>query len=472
LAIDGGTFSVGQLVNAARLDFRSGSLNLTAGDLLVAEVGTFGSTLTIQAGNTLNVTAATNIGTGALITVSDNGTFTSGEMANDGELDLDGQTATVTVVGSLTNAGALRGQGRVAGAVTNTTTGSVLVDVGRRINFLGPAFTNAGHVSATGLPDNPAELVFDGTMTNIAGTGLITASSGRIRFNSAASNAGSLTIAGGDNHIYGPITNTGQIRVTGGATATFYGDVVQNGVLQVSESGTSTSVAVFLGSVTGSGGSTGDGDIFFEGQVSPGNSTGEVTYANNVFFNVGSRLQIELGGVAPGVQHDKIIVSGALQLGGELDVQLINGFMPLGGQSFTIATSSAGISGAFLSTSLPVVPGLTWQVDQTETDLVLSLTGVGMSADFDVNGNVDGNDFLRWQRGLGRINASREDGDANGDGMVDVADLDMWRSAAGGGGAAAALQSIPEPTALFLAATLAAGCVGGGSPRGRPRCGR
>ncbi len=52
-----------------------------------------------------------------------------------------------------------------------------------------------------------------------------------------------------------------------------------------------------------------------------------------------------------------------------------------------------------------------------------------VSADFDEDGVIDGNDFLTWQRGLGASGgASRGDGDANGDGAVNASDLGVWRS--------------------------------------------
>jgi hypothetical protein len=46
------------------------------------------------------------------------------------------------------------------------------------------------------------------------------------------------------------------------------------------------------------------------------------------------------------------------------------------------------------------------------------------SADFDQDGDVDGRDFLAWQRGFGTlINATLDQGDANGDGAVNADDL-------------------------------------------------
>ena len=50
------------------------------------------------------------------------------------------------------------------------------------------------------------------------------------------------------------------------------------------------------------------------------------------------------------------------------------------------------------------------------------------SADFNGDGNIDGRDFLAWQRGFGSAPATSEDGDANHDGVVSGADLVVWQN--------------------------------------------
>ncbi len=84
----------------------------------------------------------------------------------------------------------------------------------------------------------------------------------------------------------------------------------------------------------------------------------------------------------------------------------------------------------------------------------------GLAADFDADGDVDGADFLIWQRGLRSDGGTPAGGDANGDGAVNAADLAIWRNQFGPAPSAIALQrSVPEPPAgaLLWLAGLSAG---------------
>ena len=64
------------------------------------------------------------------------------------------------------------------------------------------------------------------------------------------------------------------------------------------------------------------------------------------------------------------------------------------------------------------------------------------AANFDSHGFVDGGDFLAWQRGFGRTapSAVQSDGDADGDGIVNARDLNVWQSQ---------YDVIADPTADF-----------------------
>jgi hypothetical protein len=76
---------------------------------------------------------------------------------------------------------------------------------------------------------------------------------------------------------------------------------------------------------------------------------------------------------------------------------------------------------------------------------------VPLQGDFDVDFDVDGDDFLAWQRGLGiTTGATVADGDADGDGAVDGDDLAIWKTNFSGGAAAGAVGAVPEPAGVVL----------------------
>jgi hypothetical protein len=76
------------------------------------------------------------------------------------------------------------------------------------------------------------------------------------------------------------------------------------------------------------------------------------------------------------------------------------------------------------------------------------------SADFDGDTDVDGSDFLVWQRGVELANgATRSQGNADGDEDVDSEDLAIWKSQFGSGstGGIHTVGVMPEPHGQLLA---------------------
>lgn len=73
------------------------------------------------------------------------------------------------------------------------------------------------------------------------------------------------------------------------------------------------------------------------------------------------------------------------------------------------------------------------------------------NADFDADGQVDGDDLLAWQRGAGVTTLAGSDhGDANHDGAVDGSDLAIWQNQYGSSPATQAVSAIPESTSVVL----------------------
>jgi hypothetical protein len=97
-----------------------------------------------------------------------------------------------------------------------------------------------------------------------------------------------------------------------------------------------------------------------------------------------------------------------------------------------------------------------------------ALPGQFDAGDYDDDGDVDGADFLLWQRTLGAVaNPAGSGADGSGNGFVDAADLVVWKGAFGSLAASSALMAVPEPASL--AASLVALAAGA---RALLSCGR
>lgn len=87
----------------------------------------------------------------------------------------------------------------------------------------------------------------------------------------------------------------------------------------------------------------------------------------------------------------------------------------------------------------------------SENTLASFLLSPNLSADFDEDGDVDGNDFLALQRGYGTpIGAQHAQGDADRDGDVDDDDLNLWETSFATL-AAVVPQTVPETSTALLA---------------------
>lgn len=75
------------------------------------------------------------------------------------------------------------------------------------------------------------------------------------------------------------------------------------------------------------------------------------------------------------------------------------------------------------------------------------------NADYDDDGDVDGADFLIWQKTLGSETELAADG--NQDGKVDAADLELWKTQFGASAASSAVVAVPEPVGTTIALAVA-----------------
>lgn len=75
--------------------------------------------------------------------------------------------------------------------------------------------------------------------------------------------------------------------------------------------------------------------------------------------------------------------------------------------------------------------------------------------DYDLDGDVDSNDYIAWKSMFGDAGTGLA-ADGNGDGIVNLADYSVWRDNLGAGStaASASLRAVPEPKTIGLTAML------------------
>jgi hypothetical protein len=194
------------------------------------------------------------------------------------------------------------------------------------------------------------------------------------------------------------------------------------------------------------------------GTLAPGHSAGTTTITGSYTQQFGGNLEIEIGFTPGAIGHDRVNVSSFAELHGELQLALLDGFVPGASSTFTILTAASGILGAFSN----IANGA--RLD-TIDDLGSFQVNYGAGSAFNPNHIVLSN-FL----------PNTLPGDFNDDGVVDGADFVMWRKvdlgpaayntwrqhfgeSLGGGSSADVFDgAVPEPSSsLALAASVIAG---------------
>jgi hypothetical protein len=346
------------------------------------------------------------------------------------DLDLSGGTAFAALGWTMTSAAHISGFGQLNGAVTGNATNQVTASGGALT--LGDANSNAGF-SFMGAVDVASGATLNLLDANAAELGSATTLAGGARLNSlngVVLSAGEAMTASGAAQVDGRFTNHGAVH---GPTAA--GEFL-----------------TFTDDVDGPGGFA--GNVLFSDGYSPGASPAQVSL-ERVAFDATAELSIELGGTTPGSQFDQVAVAGDATLGGQLTVSLIDGFTPSIGQTFAILTAD-DVDGTFATEVLPSVPGLILDVIYNPTSVVLTVSPA-FTADFDEDGDVDGEDLVQWQGDFGANDLS----DADDDGDSDGADFLAWQRQLGSGVLAApVIHAVPEPGGAALALVTLGGVIG------------
>ncbi|MBL9161668.1 MAG: autotransporter-associated beta strand repeat-containing protein [Planctomycetaceae bacterium] len=375
-------------------------------------------------------------------------------------LTFDGSAATV-LFGPLSGTGGVtkQGSGILSLRSSNTFTGDLLI-LGGAVGLFDNGALNAASPVAVGFGASGTLDLFG---QSVVVSGLTTAPGPTSAVvENGSSNVATLTVAVSaatpnvfagvirDDFAALNLTKTGAGVLTLSGSNTYTGaTTIEQGTLKVDGS-LARGVLVKSGAFLAGAGTIGQTVVVQAGgALAPGASAGRLTVGALTMQN-GATLNMEIGGLLPGSQHDQIDTAGldfgVLALNGTLSVSLINGFSPSAGQSFDLFNSSS-LSGAFDAITLPPLSnGLAWNTSQLYVTGALT---VAVNGDFDLDGDVDGHDFLAWQRNPG---------------VGNLADL---KSNFGFGtliAAAEAAAPAPEPSGLLLMALAALRCIAGRRP--------
>ncbi|MBA3484055.1 MAG: PEP-CTERM sorting domain-containing protein, partial [Pirellulales bacterium] len=170
-------------------------------------------------------------------------------------------------------------------------------------------------------------------------------------------------------------------------------------------------------------------------------------------------LHVEIGGTTPGTQLTQLFVTGGTaQLAGTLAAELVDAgglFAPELGDQFTILIAAGGVVGEFdwLVQPAGLPTGMLLELQYTANSVVLYVDST-YAADFDRDGDVDGDDLPRWLESFDNDNG----GDADNDGDSDGADFLVWHRQLGSVPAVPAGAAVPEPA---VPAVVATACLAG-----------
>ncbi|HJQ99505.1 MAG TPA: hypothetical protein VJ826_14415, partial [Candidatus Polarisedimenticolaceae bacterium] len=232
-----------------------------------------------------------------------------------------------------------------SGTTTWTSTGSLRFGTGGSIN-------NSGTWDCQG----------DGLLFAVASPGTFT--------NTAA---GVLKKTAGDaTGVSVPFANAGSVQAlassmqfSGGFTQTAGSTTLSGGTIS-----STTPLDIQGGTITGIG--TATASLANGGHAVPGLSIGTLALTGNYTQSASGSLDVQIGGHTAGTEYDQITVTGSATFAGAVNVTLANGFVPVGGDSFTLMTYASS-TGAFSTSSLPPLAQGCWRTFYNPTALVLEV---------------------------------------------------------------------------------------------------
>jgi hypothetical protein len=288
----------------------------------------------------------------------------------------------LNVSGDLTWSG-----GTMNGAGSTTVAGLASTISGTIGKVLNRTLTNTGTLAIT-TTDVSANFIFGtaggqpGHLVNtVSGTVNVTAGGDFIAStdpNSSIDNAGAWNIAGpvATSSMIGStiaFNNSGALNAVSGALSLDGNFLQTNGTTRLSGGAITTSSQLFFNGGDLSGAGTITGKVVNNGAtVLPGDTAaGVLIIAGDYTQGASGTLNVDIGGTAPGTQHDQLAVSGAVALGGKLAVNLVNGYSPSSSDVLKIVVAGTR-TGTFSSVTAPGM--LTANYTPTEVRLAIGTT--------------------------------------------------------------------------------------------------
>jgi T5SS/PEP-CTERM-associated repeat protein len=404
-----GNVTVGSTGTGKLHVFNGGRVSLGNGILqLATTTGSRGEVWVDGLGTSLTVNGSINSGVSeSQLTISNGAEIVATSMTwgATGRINLQNGRLKVTGQGAFSSSGLIGGSGTLeATSFTNALAGSIRgrVQVGagehlRLTNTMvnsGLVDLNGGELEVSGALANNFDIdARNGAVLRVGGLGLDN------------NNGAQLAITAGEIDVFGAVDNNdgSQILVASEALGVFHDTITNNG------------------------------DVI----VQPGAILLALEQLN--FLGNSSSLSVQLDendtldAVAP------LQAAGTIILEGDLTVMLSSGYQPEAGDVFPLLHSDTGLAGVFFNENLPSLRvGLAWESQRTTNSLSLMVVeSAGLTGDFDNDGDVDGRDFLVWQRG-------------GSPSPLSAGDLADWQGNYGVGSLAAASVAVPEPHCAVL----------------------
>ncbi len=327
---------------------------------------------------------------------------------------------------TISGSGAISGSGSLVSDAGLTNDG--LIDPTDLTLISSGGVTNNGEMRFESFSRGSAASAMDvfGSLDNSATGEIFFRGSATLETTGGLTNDGAIDFADADVTLRGDVANTGAMSGSAASVIVLTDSLTNDGSFVLASDSSLSILGDLSGSgVTGPGGGAG-GTVFIGGTFTPARAmeAGLAAFGGDVSLGATSATDIDLAGAG---SFDEITSLGAVNIAGDLTVNLLGGYEPQAGDSFTIV-SAASVNGAFANVTLPTPPkGSAWDLAYAANEVVLSLLG-GNPADLSGDGCVDSADLAILLAAWNSVSA-----DLNGDNVTDSADLAILLAAWGGG---------------------------------------